>query len=74
MILLTDSELNPAAKLATHQLVVNTEGVSIFTSSAGILAVLESLNIAILGYTDRDFSSRMEKADTLYSDFDTFCI
>ena len=74
VILLTDSELNPAAKRVDHQLVVNTEGVSIFTSSAGILAVLESLNIAVLGYTDLDFSSRMEKIDAIYSHFDTFCI
>ena len=73
IILLTDSELNPAAGFADHQLVINTEGVSIFTSSASTLVVLETLNIAVLGYTEQDFSNRLEKAEALYSAFGTFC-
>jgi len=73
ILLLTDSELNPAAEMATHQLVVNTEGVSVFTSSTSILAVLESLNIAVLDCCDAEISGRLEKAETLYRSFGTFC-
>ncbi|MCG8615391.1 MAG: MurR/RpiR family transcriptional regulator [Desulfobacterales bacterium] len=72
VILLTDSELNPASDLADHQLVVNTEGVSVFTSSTSILAVLESLNIAVLGFADTDISERLERAESLYKAFGTF--
>ena len=71
-LLLTDSELNPAADMATHQLEVNTEGVSIFTSSTSILTVLESLNIAVLGFCDADVSERVGKTESLYRVFDTF--
>lgn len=72
VMLLTDSEMNPAAKMANHQLVVNTEGVSVFTSSTSILAVLEALNIAVLGFCDSEVSDRLEKAESLYKTFGTF--
>lgn len=71
-LLLTDSELNPVSDIVSHQLKVDTEGVSIFTSSASIVAVLESLNIAVLGFSDHTFSERMEKAETLYDAFSSF--
>lgn len=74
VLLLTDSELNPAAGQSDHQLVVNTEGVSVFTSSTGILALLEALNVAVLGFCETDVSARIEKAEALYDLFGTFCI
>lgn len=73
VLLLTDSELNPAADKVEHQLIVNTEGVSIFTSSTSILALLESLNIAVLGFCESEFSDRIEKTEDLYKLFGTFC-
>lgn len=71
-LLLTDSELNPVSDIVSHQLKVDTEGVSIFTSSASIVAVLESLNIAVLGFSDHNFSERIEKAETVYTRFNSF--
>ncbi|MCF8077396.1 MAG: SIS domain-containing protein, partial [Desulfotignum sp.] len=73
VLVLTDSEINPAANLIDHQLVVNTEGVSVFTSSTSILAILEALNIAVLGFCESDISKRLESAEQIYDFFDTFC-
>ena len=73
VILLTDSEFNPGSDMARHQLVVNTEGVSIFTSSTTILAVLESLNIAVLGAVETDVSGRLEKTEALFKAFGIYC-
>jgi len=72
VLLLTDSELNPAAKSASCQLVVNTEGVSVYTSSTGILTVIEALNEAVLGYCDADVSGRLGVSEELYRRFGTF--
>jgi DNA-binding MurR/RpiR family transcriptional regulator len=73
VLVLTDSEINPAAKLIDHQLVINTEGVSVFTSSTSILAILEALNIAVLGFCESDISKRLERAEQIYDFFGTFC-
>lgn len=73
VILLTDSDFSPLSDIATTQLVVNTEGVSIFTSSAAIVAMLECLNIAILKFCDERISERLERAEDLYNRFDVFC-
>ena len=73
ILVLTDSELNPAANKIDHQLVLDTEGVSAFTSSTSIMALLEALNIAILGFCDTDVSDRLEKAEQIYDFFGTFC-
>lgn len=73
VIVLTDSELNPAASLADRQLVINTEGVSVFTSSTSILALLEALNIAVLGFCESDVTKRLENAEQVYDFFGTFC-
>ena len=73
IILLTDSAFNPLQNLARVQIEVNTEGVSIFTSSAAVVAVLESLNIAALKFCDDSVYQRLEKAETLYNDFEIFC-
>lgn len=73
VILLTDSAFNPLQNLARVQIEVDTEGVSVFTSSAAVVAVLESLNIAALKFCDDAVYQRLEKADALYSAFETFC-
>ena len=73
VVLLTDSEFNPGSDLATHQLVVNTEGVSVFTSSTTILAVLESLNIAVLGAVETDVADRLETTEDLFKTFGIYC-
>lgn len=73
VMLLTDSVLNPAADKARHQLAINTEGVSVFTSSTSILALLESLNIAVLGFCEHEVSARLEKAEEIFKRFNTFC-
>lgn len=73
LILLTDSELNPAADKVDHQLVLDTEGVSVFTSSTSIIALLEALNIAVLGFCESDVSERLERAEQIYDFFGTFC-
>jgi DNA-binding MurR/RpiR family transcriptional regulator len=73
VILLTDSAFSPLGDQATHQIVVKTEGVSIFTSSAAIVAVLESLNVAALKYFDESISDRLEKTEKMYGKFDVFC-
>ncbi|MCP3921631.1 MAG: MurR/RpiR family transcriptional regulator [Desulfobacterales bacterium] len=72
IILITDSELNPLSKVSTHQLSVNTEGVSVFTSSTSLLAILEALNIAILNFCDESVADRLEKAEHIYKKFNTF--
>ncbi len=73
IILLTDSTFNPLHTLAHVQIEVDTEGVSIFTSSAAVVAVLESLNVAALKYCDDTVYRRLEKAEALYNDFEVFC-
>ena len=73
IILLTDSAFNPLQNQACVQLEVNTEGVSIFTSSAAVVAVLESLNTAVLKFCDDTLYQRLEKSEALYNDFEVFC-
>ena len=73
IILLTDSTFNPMQNLARVQIEVDTEGDSILTSSAAVVAVLESLNIAALKFCDDAFYQRLEKAEALYNDFEVFC-
>jgi len=73
VLLLTDSEISPAADKIDHQLIIDTEGVSVFTSSTSILAILEALNVAVLGFCDCEISDRLEKAEELYKIFGTFC-
>lgn len=73
VILLTDSDFTPLGQVADLKIVIKTEGVSIFTSSAAIVAVLESLNIAVLKYLEGDVSDRLFKSEKLYERFDIFC-
>ena len=73
VVLLTDSTFNPMQNLAAVQIEVDTEGVSIFTSSAAVLAVLEALNIAALKFCDDSVYKRLEDSEALYNDFEVFC-
>jgi DNA-binding MurR/RpiR family transcriptional regulator len=73
VILLTDSAFNPLQSQARVQIEVDTEGVSIFTSSAAVVAVLESLNTAVLKFCDDTLYQRLEKSEALYNDFEVFC-
>ncbi len=73
VILLTDSAFNPMHHLAGVQIEVDTEGVSVFTSSAAVLAVLEALNIAALKFCDDSVYQRLENSERLCGDFDVFC-
>ena len=73
IIVLTDSAFNPIQKLTTVKIEVDTDGFSIFTSSASMVVVLESLNIAVLKFCDDSVYQRLEKAESLYNDFEVFC-
>lgn len=73
VVLLTDNTFNPLHHLATVQIEVDTEGVSIFTSSAAVVGVLEALNTAALKFCDDSVYQRLEQAIDLYDDFDLFC-
>ena len=73
VILLTDSAFNPMQNIATVQIEVDTEGVSIFTSSAAVVAVLEALNVAALKFCDDSVYKRLEKSEALYNEFEVFC-
>ena len=73
IILLTDSEFSPLADLAHIQLVVASEGFSIFQSCTAVTAVLETLNLAALRLFDKTIYNRLEKAEKLFRDFELFC-
>ncbi len=73
VILLTDNAFNPMQTIATVQIEVDTEGVSIFTSSAAVVAVLEALNVAALKFCDDSVYERLQKSEALYNDFEVFC-
>lgn len=73
IILITDSEFSPISKLATDQIVVPSEGLSIFNSFTAVTALLESLNIAALKFCTEDIIDRLEIGEKLLGDFDVFC-
>lgn len=73
IILLTDSEFSPLADLAHIQIVVASEGFSIFQSCTAVTAVLETLNIAALRFCDKTIYNRLENAEKLFRDFELFC-
>jgi len=72
IILLTDSEFSPLSHLADIQLVVPSDGLSIFQSFCAASALLESLVIAALQFSDDSIYNRGEKAEKLYERFETF--
>ncbi len=73
IILVTDSEFSPLADLAHIQIVVASEGFSIFQSCTAVTAVLETLNIAALRFCDKTIYNRLENAEKLFRDFELFC-
>jgi DNA-binding MurR/RpiR family transcriptional regulator len=73
IILITDSDFSPLAHLANAQLVVSSEGLSIFHSFTAVTALLESLTIAALQFFEDNIYDRFEKAEKLLADFETFC-
>ena len=73
IILITDSEFSPISELATDQIVVPSEGLSVFNSFTAVTALLESLNIAALKFCTEDIIARLEIGEKLLGDFDVFC-
>jgi len=73
ILLLTDSDFSPLSHLAYIQLVVPSDGLSIFYSYCAMTALLESLVIAALPYCDENVYGRFDKAEKLLNDFETFC-
>ncbi|MBT8357460.1 MAG: MurR/RpiR family transcriptional regulator [Deltaproteobacteria bacterium] len=73
IILLTDSEFSPLADLSHIQMVVASEGYSIFQSCTPVIAVLETLNLAALKLFDKTIYHRLENAEKLFRDFELFC-
>jgi DNA-binding MurR/RpiR family transcriptional regulator len=73
IILITDSEFSPASELATIQIIVPSEGLSIFRSFTAVTALLESLNIAALKFCNEEMIDRLEKGEKLLGNFEVFC-
>ena len=73
IILITDSEFSPASSLASVQLIVPSEGLSIFNSFTAVTALLESLNIAALKYCNEQMLDRLDKGEELLGNFEVFC-
>ncbi|RPH49262.1 MAG: MurR/RpiR family transcriptional regulator [Desulfobacteraceae bacterium] len=73
ILLVTDSYCSPLADLATIQIVVTAEGLSIFRSFTAIAAVLEALHLAVLRLSDQNPNERLEAAAKLFKEFDTYC-
>ena len=62
IILITDSEFSPASELATVQITVPSEGLSIFNSFTAVTALLESLTIAALKFCNGEMIDRLENS------------
>jgi DNA-binding MurR/RpiR family transcriptional regulator len=73
ILLISDSEFSPASGLATIQLTVPSEGLSIFNSFSAVTALLESLNIAALKFCTEGVIDRLESGEKLLRDFEVFC-
>ena len=71
--MITDSDFSPAAGLADVQLIVPSEGLSIFNSFTAVTALLESLNIAALKFCSDEMLERLDKGEELLGSFDVFC-
>jgi DNA-binding MurR/RpiR family transcriptional regulator len=72
IILVTDSEFSPLADLAHIQIVVASEGFSIFQSCTAVTAVLETLSIAALKFCDKTIYNRLENSEKLFREFELF--
>jgi DNA-binding MurR/RpiR family transcriptional regulator len=72
VILLTDSAFSPLAGIARWQLVVPSEGLSIFQSFCSATALLESLILAALPFCGDELKQRFERRERLFARFETF--
>ena len=69
---LVDSEFSPLADLAKFQLVVPSEGLTMFRSRTAAIAVLESLAIAALQFCDSSTKGRSASMEALFSEFGVY--
>ncbi len=74
VLLVTDSDFSPLADRAAVQIVVTSEGLSIFRSFTAVTAVLEALHLAVLRLSDQRLNRRLEAASALFEEFDTYCV
>lgn len=74
ILLITDSDFSPLADRSTIQIVVTSEGLSIFRSFTAVAAVLEALHLAVLRLSDQSPNERLEAAAELFAEFDTYCV
>jgi DNA-binding MurR/RpiR family transcriptional regulator len=74
VLLVTDSDFSPLANRAAVQIVVTSEGSSIFRSFTAVTAVLEALHLAVLRLSDPGLNRRLEAASALFEEFDTYCV
>jgi DNA-binding MurR/RpiR family transcriptional regulator len=73
VLLVTDSEVSPLAQRAAVQIVVTSEGLSIFRSFTAVTAVLEALHLAVLRLSGTHLNQRLKAAAALFEEFDTYC-
>ncbi|MCU0560601.1 MAG: MurR/RpiR family transcriptional regulator [Desulfobacterales bacterium] len=74
ILLVTDSECSPLADRAAVQIVVTSEGLSIFRSFTAVTAVLEALHLAVLRLSDQNLDRRLKAAAAIFEEFDTYCM
>jgi DNA-binding MurR/RpiR family transcriptional regulator len=72
VLAMVDSEFSPLATFATHQLVVPSEGLSMFRSRCAAIAVLESLAIAALQFCDTSSRDRSASMEALFEEFGVY--
>jgi len=72
VILITDRELNPNTELADIQIVVRSDGLSLFNSNCARLAVIESLIWAMTHLLEDNINQRAEICEALWGAFSTF--
>lgn len=73
VLLLTDSDFSPLSEYAALQLVVPSEGLSIFHSFCSATALIESLVIAALPHCGEENRRRSEEMEALFERWETFC-
>jgi DNA-binding MurR/RpiR family transcriptional regulator len=71
-LLVTDSAFSPLSDLATLQIVVSSEGLSIFRDFTAVTAVLETLHLAVLQLCDKSLTARLEAGEALFREFGTY--
>ena len=71
---IADSDFSPLADRAAVQMVVTSEGLSIFRSFTAVTAVREALQLAVLRLSDQSLNRRLEAASALFEEFDTYCV